>query len=317
MNDKKINTEPLVSIIINNYNYGSFLKEAIDSALQQNYRNIEVIVVDDGSTDNSRDVIESYGDQIKAILKPNGGQASAFNVGFKESHGDIVCFLDADDIFNENKVKECVAFLVKKMMTNPLVMVYHLMEVVAQDGCSLHRYEPRKLWNCEPNLYEHAKKYHFFPYPGAPTSGDIFSRKLLELILPIPERGVEYQADNLVVRAAALLGEVYGINQVLGKYRFHGHNRWYGTEINLESFRNFALLRDSFLNKKLKEYGKESVVSLFDSMSAKHYYKRMGNYKEMMKLALRVIRYNISIETIGFFIKTNIQYYLSLLNIRV
>jgi glycosyltransferase involved in cell wall biosynthesis len=68
---------PLVSILINNYNYGRFLTEAIDSALNQTYSNIEVIVVDDGSTDNSQEIIKSYQDKIIPILKPNGGQASA------------------------------------------------------------------------------------------------------------------------------------------------------------------------------------------------------------------------------------------------
>ncbi len=75
-------SKPLVSILINNYNYGRFLSKAIDSALNQEYQNIEVIVVDDGSTDDSRKIIESYGERIKPVLKENGGQASAFNAGF-------------------------------------------------------------------------------------------------------------------------------------------------------------------------------------------------------------------------------------------
>src|SRR6476646_282737 len=98
-------TEPLVSILINNYNYERFLKDAIDSALNQTYSKIEVIVVDDGSTDNSRSVIESYQDKVTAIFKENGGQASAFNTGFEASQGEIICFLDADDMFQPEKVK--------------------------------------------------------------------------------------------------------------------------------------------------------------------------------------------------------------------
>src|SRR5262245_61685550 len=90
--------EPLVSIIINNYNYGRFLEEAINSALDQTYRKTEVIVVDDGSTDNSRQVIADHNDQIITVLKDNGGQASAFNAGFIRSHGEIIIFLDSDDI---------------------------------------------------------------------------------------------------------------------------------------------------------------------------------------------------------------------------
>ncbi|MEO1182237.1 MAG: glycosyltransferase, partial [Cyanobacteria bacterium J06636_28] len=90
------NTPPLVSIVINNYNYASFVGQAIDSALNQSYENVEVIVVDDGSQDNSRDIISSYGDKIIPVFQKNGGQAAAFNAGFAHSSGDIICLLDAD-----------------------------------------------------------------------------------------------------------------------------------------------------------------------------------------------------------------------------
>lgn len=78
---------PLVSIIITSYNYDRFLRESIDSAINQTYANIEIIAVDDGSKDNSKEIITSYGNKITAILKDNGGQASAFNAGFKVSNG--------------------------------------------------------------------------------------------------------------------------------------------------------------------------------------------------------------------------------------
>ncbi len=99
---------PLVSLVINNYNYGRFLAEAIDSALKQTYPHTEVIVVDDGSTDNSRDITASYGDNISPVLKQNGGQASAFIAGFAASKGEIICFLDSDDMFLPEKVADIV-----------------------------------------------------------------------------------------------------------------------------------------------------------------------------------------------------------------
>ena len=88
----------VVSIVVVNYNYGRFLDEAIESALAQTHDRVEVIVVDDGSTDESRALIDRYGDRVVAVLKENGGQASALNAGFEDVSGDVVIFLDADDV---------------------------------------------------------------------------------------------------------------------------------------------------------------------------------------------------------------------------
>ena len=78
---------PLVTIVVNNYNYARFLAEAIDSALAQTYAALEVVVVDDGSTDESREIIAQYGGRVIPVLKDNGGQASAFNAGFAAARG--------------------------------------------------------------------------------------------------------------------------------------------------------------------------------------------------------------------------------------
>src|SRR5262249_8062926 len=96
------------SIIINNYNYGRFLNDAINSALAQSYPNVEVIVVDDGSTDNSREIIAGYGDRIVPVLKENRGQPSAFNAGFATSGGDVILFLDSDDALLPTAVERAV-----------------------------------------------------------------------------------------------------------------------------------------------------------------------------------------------------------------
>src|SRR6266404_3476760 len=103
-----MNTSNLASIIINNYNYARFLREAVDSALNQTYRNTEVIVVDDGSTDGSREIIASYSHRIIPLLKRNGGQNSALNAGFSLSRGDVVLFLDSDDVLFPTAVKVAV-----------------------------------------------------------------------------------------------------------------------------------------------------------------------------------------------------------------
>src|SRR5207245_1774556 len=85
-----------------------FLKDAIESALGQTYPDTEVIVVDDGSIDNSREVIAAYEDRLVAILKENGGQASAFNAGFQASRGEVILFLDSDDLLLPSAVERAV-----------------------------------------------------------------------------------------------------------------------------------------------------------------------------------------------------------------
>jgi glycosyltransferase involved in cell wall biosynthesis len=94
---------PKVSIIIPVYNGEDFLSQAINSVLAQTYQNIEVIVVDDGSTDGTRQIIESYGKKIIAIHKSNGGVASALNVGIQHATGEYIAWLSHDDIFYRKK----------------------------------------------------------------------------------------------------------------------------------------------------------------------------------------------------------------------
>jgi len=99
----------MVSIIIPSYNYASYLPEAIRSALAQTHRPIEVIVVDDGSTDDTPQVAASFGDAIRYIRQPNAGLSAARNRGIAEATGDLLVFLDADDILDPTMVERSLA----------------------------------------------------------------------------------------------------------------------------------------------------------------------------------------------------------------
>jgi glycosyltransferase involved in cell wall biosynthesis len=100
---------PLVSVIIPNYNYAQYVGEAVESALAQTYSNIEVIVVDDGSTDDSINVLEGFEDKINLVKQENGGVSAARNAGVAASQGELLAFLDADDIWHRQKVERQVA----------------------------------------------------------------------------------------------------------------------------------------------------------------------------------------------------------------
>lgn len=101
----------LVSAVIPAYNAERWISQTIESVLGQTYPNIEVLVVDDGSTDGTADIIDSYADQVRTFHKANGGTASARNMGIRESRGEYVAFLDSDDFWRPDKVAQQVQLL--------------------------------------------------------------------------------------------------------------------------------------------------------------------------------------------------------------
>ncbi|MBH8561051.1 glycosyltransferase family 2 protein [Nostoc sp. CENA67] len=107
-----MNKQPLVSIIIPSYNSEKYIREALESCLQQTYKHIEVIVVNDGSTDNSPSIIEDfaacYPEVIKNYTKQNGGSASARNLGVKKSQGEYFLFLDTDDVLMNDAIESLI-----------------------------------------------------------------------------------------------------------------------------------------------------------------------------------------------------------------
>jgi glycosyltransferase involved in cell wall biosynthesis len=112
MADIKVKMNTLISAIIPTFNSKQYVCEAVDSVLTQTYPNVEVVVIDDGSTDGTGDLLKSkYGNRIKYIVKPNGGPASARNLGIRNSRGEFIAFLDADDLWKPEKLeRQIVAF---------------------------------------------------------------------------------------------------------------------------------------------------------------------------------------------------------------
>jgi glycosyltransferase involved in cell wall biosynthesis len=209
---------PLVSIIIDNFNYARFLRAAIDSALAQTYTPVEVIVVDDGSTDNSREVISSYGKRLSAIFKPNGGHASAFNAGFRASHGIIVMFLDADDLLVPNAVEEIVRAWHPGTAKAQFVLAH-----IDADGRALGGvvpYSPAQM----PDGDIRAATLDAGGYVGVPTSGNAFARSVLDRLLPLPEPIWRQAADTSLEIIAPFSGDIVSIGKILGCYRIHESN---------------------------------------------------------------------------------------------
>lgn len=248
-----LSTLPTVTVIINNYNYASFIRQAIDSSLNQTYANVEVIVVDDGSKDNSVDIIRSYGDRITPVLKPNGGQASAMNAGFQASRGELVMFLDADDYLYPHAVETIAAAWQPKT-----AQIQSRLESVDVEGTYIDLYPAPEIkfdqGNVQPLLLRKGR------YNCTVTSGNCFSRAALEEILPIPEAEFRISADGYLVTVAPFYGNVIAIETPVGARRKHGSNLWAlsGLGLKVEQFHksfDHDFLRHKYLTATATQLG--------------------------------------------------------------
>lgn len=113
---------PLVSVIIPAYNCSEHISEAIESVLAQDYPNKEIIVVDDGSTDETTDILASYEEKITLVKQQNSGSAAARNTGIKASHGEFIAFLDADDLWFPGKLSLQTEYM---LAHKNIGLVYH------------------------------------------------------------------------------------------------------------------------------------------------------------------------------------------------
>lgn len=218
-NSPKMKQQPLVSVIINNYNYGKFLPRAIESSLKQTYPNIEIIVVDDGSSDNSKEIILDYQDKVIAIFKENEGQSSAINLGFALSRGEIICLLDSDDVFEADKVQKIVEIF------NSYADIYwcfHAVEFVdTTTGMVCGRSQQHGTRLC--NYVWQAHNIGKIPLYAPPTSGLSFKRSMLQEIWPI-NKSLKLGSDRYLTCVSVAKRKGYFLDKPLSKLGIHGAN---------------------------------------------------------------------------------------------
>ena len=208
---------PYFTVLIDAYNYGHYIEEAVSSVLEQDFplEHREILVVDDGSTDDTAARLRKFGGAIRVLQKPNGGQASAFNYGFEQARGEAIALLDADDVWLPEK----------------LARIYEAFERNRDAGMIYHR---MYLWN---GANETAEDSYFIPisgrvtesrrallrYPMVGTSCLAFRRAALKKLLPVPET-LRSQADAFLTALIILVAPVVAVKEFLGKYRLHGAN---------------------------------------------------------------------------------------------
>jgi glycosyltransferase involved in cell wall biosynthesis len=232
-----------VSVIISSHNYAPYLPQAMESALGQTWANTEVIVVDDGSIDASPQIIAGYGRRIVPILKENAGQASSLNAGYAVSHGEIVVFLDSDDVLLPHAVERAAAMLENSDVCKAH---WHMIEIAA-DGRPTGRRIPLSTGplargDLRGELLAHGPRSgnNFWP----PTSGNAWPRCVLEGLMPIPESKYITCPDLYLCALAPLYGSVARCDEPLSLWRSHGANNTFRDDFVMRTRRYVRMWED-------------------------------------------------------------------------
>ncbi len=208
---------PYFSVVIDNFNYGRFLAQAIESVLGQDFPagEVETIVVDDGSTDDSREVAGRYKDNIRLIAQKNGGQAATFATGFAAARGQVLCLLDSDDYWH----KEKLSAVAERLQDPELGIVQHYQRDVDTFGRPLRN--PLADW---PDRYR-LEDFLDGRFINAATSSLAIRRSVLDQVLPVPP-DVFYLYDDYLLDHGLFVTDIGNIPRFLGYHRIHGANNW-------------------------------------------------------------------------------------------
>ncbi|TWF78996.1 glycosyl transferase family 2 [Pseudonocardia hierapolitana] len=244
---------PLVSVIMANYNYERYLRQSIESVLSQTYGHFELIVCDDGSTDNSDAVISRFArsdSRVKHIRKQNGGMASAWNAAHSESSGHIYCTLDADDTFVPDKLETIVRHFAHAPGSGFAVHPMTLIDATGQEiDVWPHDRKFEEGWIAE-NVIRRGGRWR-----AMITSAMCFRAELTRYVFPVPEEIFRPNADALVFTLAPLLTQVSAVDKALSCYRIHGANN-FGT-----------LVPDPDTDRKLMDLISRTVVGVNQRLS--------------------------------------------------
>lgn len=214
-------TRPLVSVLIDTYNHQDFVERAILSVLEQDLArsDLEIIVVDDGSTDGTAEVVQKWAHEVRLLRKPNGGQASAFNAAVAQCHGELVAFLDGDDWWRPDKLR----LVLEEFEKDPeLGTVGHGLYETQADGQSYRALVANGTFRFDLHSTQNARIFaHLRWCLGA--SRLTLRRSLLDRILPIPEALV-IEADEWMFTLAPAMAPVLVLDKPLFYYRLHEGN---------------------------------------------------------------------------------------------
>jgi glycosyltransferase involved in cell wall biosynthesis len=214
-------SKPLVSALIDTYNQGRYLEQALVSVLEQGLspEELEIVVVDDGSTDETPSIVQKFLPRVRYLRKKNGGQASAFNAAIPETHAPIISFLDADDWWAPGKLHA----VLEEFSKNPdIPAVGHAFYDTREDGTPTELVAPDNVSRISLSTPEETRVAASLKCCLA-TSKLSLRRWVMDRMGPIPEQLVSC-ADDPIMNAALALGGAILIDRPLCYYRYHSGN---------------------------------------------------------------------------------------------
>lgn len=218
---KPLPDRPLVSILVANYNYERFIERALESALLQTYRDLEIIVCDDGSSDSSPEMISAFEERdprVKLIRKANGGAASALNAAYQAAGGEVICILDADDVFHPTKVERVVSSFTQ----HEWGLLVHALTLIDSDGNHIQRKPAFGYFEAGWLAEKVRSRGGRWAYLEA--SSVCLRREVADAAFPIPSERMKTWADAFICVLGALVAPVGFIDEALAEYRIHGTN---------------------------------------------------------------------------------------------
>jgi len=225
---------PRVSVLIDTYNHERFIERAILSVLEQDMPmdDVEILVVDDDSTDRTPVIIRRFEPRVRLIRKPNGGQASAFNVGIPECRGEIVAFLDGDDWWAPQKLRKVVEAMAKDpeagIIGNGIVQIYENGEEHSEVLHDTLRFRIDSVQGAR--IFRRRKSQ-------LGTSRMAVRTEILRRIMPVPE-SIAIEADEYIFTLAAAFSVVSILEEPLTFYRIHAGNLF-----QVSGFKKESMLR--------------------------------------------------------------------------